>query len=56
MKIWWCMECDGEVKLGKHGQCEICGSEAVDLILPEDTLNHSGSELQRDPQSAPACA
>lgn len=56
MKIWWCMECDAEVKLGKHGQCENCGSEAVDLILAEHTLNHADSGIQQDPKSAPACA
>jgi hypothetical protein len=35
MKLWWCMECQAKVGLGKHGRCEVCESEAVDLA-PED--------------------
>jgi len=43
MKRWWCMECQVEVGLGKHGQCETCGSEAVDLLPTEDDLSRSVS-------------
>lgn len=35
MKRWWCMECQAEVGLGKHGRCAVCDSEAVDP-LPAD--------------------
>jgi Zn finger protein HypA/HybF involved in hydrogenase expression len=34
MKSWWCMECEGLVKLDRHGRCENCDSEAVDLAQP----------------------
>jgi hypothetical protein len=44
MKLWWCMECESEVKLGKHGQCGTCGSEAVDLLPAEDEVSGSVSE------------
>lgn len=32
MKYWWCMGCETQVVLDKHGQCETCGSEAVDFL------------------------
>jgi Zn finger protein HypA/HybF involved in hydrogenase expression len=32
MNRWWCMDCHSEVKLGKHGRCGHCDSEAVDPI------------------------
>ena len=32
MKHWWCMECQATVGLNKHGRCEVCESEAVDLL------------------------
>ncbi len=35
MKYWWCMECQTEVQLDKHGRCETCESEAVDLLPKE---------------------
>ena len=35
MKHWWCMGCQAEVKLSKHGRCEVCDSEAVDLLPSE---------------------
>jgi hypothetical protein len=47
MKLWWCVECEKEVKLGKHGQCGNCGSEAVDLLPAEDELNGSVSETPK---------
>lgn len=43
MKRWYCMQCEGEVKLGRHGQCEVCGSEAVDMISPGQNLSVEGS-------------
>jgi hypothetical protein len=54
MKHWWCMECDAEVGLGKHGQCGTCGSEAVDLLLAEgeSSLADSHTSQVSDPVSA----
>jgi rRNA maturation endonuclease Nob1 len=43
MKLWWCMGCQGEVKLDKHGRCEICESEAVVLIAPRNEVTGSVS-------------
>lgn len=43
MRLWWCMGCQGEVKLDKHGRCEICESEAVVLIAPQDEVIRSVS-------------
>jgi rRNA maturation endonuclease Nob1 len=43
MKHWWCMGCETEVRLGKHGQCEVCGSEAVDFLAGAEDLSPSGS-------------
>ncbi len=43
MKLWWCANCQAKVGLGKHGRCEECESEAVDLLLDEGELKHSAS-------------
>jgi Zn finger protein HypA/HybF involved in hydrogenase expression len=32
MERWWCMDCKTPVTLDKHGRCDVCESEAVDLI------------------------
>ena len=32
MKRWVCMDCENEVELDRHGRCEHCDSEAVDLV------------------------
>jgi hypothetical protein len=48
MKHWWCMGCDTEVRLGKHGQCEVCGSEAVDLVGNDEGVSGSSSTRKRD--------
>lgn len=56
MKHWYCAECETEVALGKHGQCECCGSEAVDLLPAEATVNASDSKGEEIPGTAPACA
>jgi hypothetical protein len=42
MKRWWCMGCQAEVKLSKHGRCEICDSEAVDSFKGK---NNAGSPV-----------
>ena len=60
MKLWWCVECQAKVGLGKHGRCEKCESEAVDL-LPENLsepgeLNRSASEETIDSNLASACS
>jgi Zn finger protein HypA/HybF involved in hydrogenase expression len=36
MRHWWCMGCQAEVKLDKHGRCETCESEAVDLLYTDE--------------------
>jgi hypothetical protein len=60
MKLWWCVECQAKVGLGKHGRCEKCESEAVDLLpesLPENgELNRSASEETTDSSLASACS
>ena len=53
MKRWWCMNCDREVRLGKHGQCEDCGSEAVDMLPAEAELSHSFSAVDGVSETAP---
>jgi hypothetical protein len=55
MKHWWCMECDAEVGLGKHGRCAICESEAVDLICTEDKLTRPDSAAPQPLDSVSAC-
>lgn len=37
IKRWWCMDCRSAVNLDKHGRCESCASEAVDLFNPDTT-------------------
>ena len=54
MKRWWCMNCDREVRLGKHGQCEDCGSEAVDTLPADAELSHSFSAADGDTETVPA--
>jgi hypothetical protein len=55
MKLWYCMECQTTVGLGRHGQCELCESEAVDMISSNDELNHSVSEGHKHLDVAQAC-
>jgi hypothetical protein len=55
MKLWYCMECQTQVGLGRHGQCEICESEAVDLISSEVELNHSVSKGHKFSGAPQAC-
>ena len=54
MKHWWCMECQANVGLGKHGRCEICESEAVDLLSTDGELNRPVSMTPMDSDPAPA--
>jgi len=56
MKLWWCVECQTKVALGRHGQCEICESEAVDLLPPDGELDHPDAAARTNSESAPACA
>jgi len=60
MKLWWCADCQAKVRLGKHGRCEECQSEAVDLLpdnLPETgELSRSASEETIDSNLASACS
>lgn len=53
MKHWWCVECQAEVGLGKHGQCEICGSEAVDSLPTDDELSRPVSTKITDSNPSP---
>ena len=55
MKRWWCMECQVEVELNKHGRCEICESEGVDLLI-EGELSPALSATATDTASVSACA
>jgi hypothetical protein len=48
MKRWYCMDCRSAVELNKHGRCEGCESEAVDLIGSTDDVNRSVSGVQAD--------
>lgn len=54
MRHWWCMNCDAEVKLGKHGRCECCGSEAVHSVPVNSEANRVDAKLQRSTDQAPA--
>ncbi len=60
MKLWWCANCQAKVGLGKHGRCEECESEAVDLMpdhMPEKgELNRSASAETIDSDLASACS
>jgi hypothetical protein len=60
MKLWWCVECQAKVGLGKHGRCEKCESEAVDLLpdnLPQTgELKHSASAETNVSGLASACS
>jgi hypothetical protein len=56
MSHWWCMECEAEVGLGKHGRCAICESQAVDLLLNEDELTRPDSATPLDSDPVPACS
>jgi Zn finger protein HypA/HybF involved in hydrogenase expression len=56
MKQWWCAECQEQVELSKHGRCEICESEAVDLLYEEDELNLSVAITPADFNTASSCA
>jgi hypothetical protein len=55
MKLWWCVECQARVGLGKHGRCEICESEAVDLLPDEDDVNRSDSMAAMDMDEVTVC-
>jgi Zn finger protein HypA/HybF involved in hydrogenase expression len=54
MKRWWCMNCDQEVQLGKHGQCEVCGSEAVDMLPMDSDLEPSCRAAGEESEAVPA--
>jgi Zn finger protein HypA/HybF involved in hydrogenase expression len=56
IKYWWCMECQVEVGLDKHGRCEVCESEAVDLLFADDDLSRPVSVISTDSNPSPACA
>jgi hypothetical protein len=56
MKRWWCMGCQAEVGLSKHGRCEVCDSEAVDSLPSGNELNGSVSMASTNADSVPASA
>jgi hypothetical protein len=56
MRLWWCMECQATVGLSKHGTCEVCGSEAVDLLSTDGELSGSVSAVQTESDAAPSCS
>ena len=43
MKRWVCMDCRKVIELDKHGRCEHCESEAVDLVGEKSDLSGSVS-------------
>jgi|HubBroStandDraft_6_1064221.scaffolds.fasta_scaffold5438764_1 hypothetical protein len=53
MEKWWCVECDTEVGLNKHGMCGVCGSESVYLLGPEKGLNCSLSATSDNIETDP---
>ena len=55
MKLWWCVECQTKVGLGRHGQCEVCESQAVDLAPTDGELSHSGSIGHKRSNAVRAC-
>jgi hypothetical protein len=56
MNRWWCMECQSEVKLDKHGRCGCCDSEAVDPIGQKGPEGVATTVGQPRLESAPSCA
>jgi len=50
------MECQTEVGLNKHGRCEICNSESVDLLFTETELNRSVPMISTNLDPGPAQA
>jgi hypothetical protein len=56
MKRWWCMGCQAEVKLSKHGRCEICDSEAVDSFKVADNVSSSAATVDANTNSTSACS
>ena len=55
MKHWWCMGCETQVRLDKHGQCDTCGSEAVDFLGEIKEVSHAASEGSRDLKTSLTC-
>jgi hypothetical protein len=55
MKLWWCVECQAKVGLGRHGQCEVCESQAVDLISSDGELSHSAAKGHKQSDAAQGC-
>ena len=53
MENWWCVECDTEVGLNKHGQCGVCGSKSIYLLGPEKGLNIPLSATSDMPEAGP---
>jgi len=33
VKPWYCVNCHAVINLDKHGRCEVCGSDAVDVAV-----------------------
>lgn len=56
MKRWWCMGCQAEVKLSKHGRCEMCDSEAVDSFKVNEDLSSSVATEPTEMNSSSACS
>ena len=56
MNYWWCAECQANVKLGKHGRCEVCESEAVDRLSNDHELTQPVSVAETDADRALAHA
>jgi hypothetical protein len=33
MKPWHCINCSSVIELDRHGRCEVCGSDSVDVAV-----------------------
>jgi len=52
---WWCMECQAEVELDKHGRCDTCVSEAVTSVWTKGDVSRPVSVGCAESASASAC-
>ncbi|HEV2340920.1 MAG TPA: hypothetical protein VGS15_03875 [Candidatus Acidoferrales bacterium] len=37
---WWCADCRVPINLDRHGRCDSCGSDAVDMMLHPNRVGH----------------
>lgn len=46
---YWCCDCNHPVELDRHGRCDSCGSDAVDILsrIPKVTTISTQAEADR---------